>query len=312
MGTVTFTDVQRVSEGGRNRACLATLTMSSSYATGGDSLNAEYQLPFTDVENISFFELDSQSSHFFQFDEVSKKILAFQTNSAGGGNTGNASAGTPGGTISAPSLASTPIVVEGPTLRLYIFGASGAFQVGETVTGGTSGSTAVVDSVTADYLVVSGVAVNIFSATETITGSVTGVTATVLGSVCYAWDISGNSIVNQSIFTFRALGGSDFDLIQVSPFDIAYVDLFGSLSGNFVMHDYANEVVLGPTFSLSTLYNECLFVALASTTSVPVFAGDPLATHNHTVAVGGGSLTEVVNGTDLSSVSLRCKIWGRM
>lgn len=217
---------------------------------------------------------------------------------SGGGATSLDTAGTPAGTITAPSLASTPIVVEGPTLRLYIFNASGAFQVGETVTGGTSGSTAVVDSVTADYLVVSGVAVDIFTATETITGSITGVTATVLGSVCYAWDVSGNSIVNQSIFTFRALGGSDFDLIPVSPFDIAYVDLFGSLSGNFVMHDYANEVVLGPTFSLSTLYNECLFVALASTTSVPVFAGNQLAAHNHTVA--GGASLEVPNGTDLS------------
>jgi hypothetical protein len=65
------------------------------------------------------------------------------------------------------------------TLQMTITGASGTFTVGETITGGTSSSTAVVDShdTTNGYLYVYSESAA-FTATETLTGGTSSVTAT--------------------------------------------------------------------------------------------------------------------------------------
>lgn len=67
--------------------------------------------------------------------------------------------------------------IEGGVIRLPVSSVTGTFEAGETITGGTSGSTATVYQVEASYLLVTGASGD-FTDTETVTGGTSGATAT--------------------------------------------------------------------------------------------------------------------------------------
>src|SRR6267154_6052738 len=105
MGTATFTNVQRISVGG-SMACLATLTMSSSYATSGDSIDVS-PLPFQYVDTINFSNPIAASEYLLQYVPSTTKIKSYSltgTITGSGGNTSAVTAGTPAGTNSTSSV----------------------------------------------------------------------------------------------------------------------------------------------------------------------------------------------------------------
>ena len=65
------------------------------------------------------------------------------------------------------------------TVKLVCSGTSGAFTLGETVTGGTSTATGVVDRIVGDNVYVKDVATSKFQASEVITGGTSSATATI-------------------------------------------------------------------------------------------------------------------------------------
>lgn len=93
MGNVVFSNPEIVTGGGGNQGnqlCVATLTMSTSYATGGDSINLN-ELPFdTAISDIYF--TDNSSGILLVFDRTSQKILAYS--GSGGGTFAGAALGT--------------------------------------------------------------------------------------------------------------------------------------------------------------------------------------------------------------------------
>jgi len=70
-------------------------------------------------------------------------------------------------------------------LRTNGLPSSPAFQLGETITGGTSGATAVVYDTAAEYLLIKDSAVGTFTNSETITGGTSGATATLFSAGAY-------------------------------------------------------------------------------------------------------------------------------
>ena len=96
----------------------------------------------------------------------------------------------------------TDYVVDGASdvLKLLLSSVSGTYELGETVTGGTSGATGVIDSIdsTNNYLYVDTVS-GTFSATETITGGTSAATGTLdsfsdLTEVAFSFDVSDNAV----------------------------------------------------------------------------------------------------------------------
>lgn len=83
------------------------------------------------------------------------------------------------GTNTIASAVSNKINIQYITVKLVCSGTSGAFTLGETVTGSVSGSTGVVDRIVGDNVYVKDVAVSKFQASETITGGSSSATATI-------------------------------------------------------------------------------------------------------------------------------------
>lgn len=80
--------------------------------------------------------------------------------------------------------------VQGGVVSLPISGVSGTFEVGEAVTGGTSGATGTVFSVAGGELVISGPS-DAFDNAETVTGGTSGATATAGTQVVVAPGVTG-------------------------------------------------------------------------------------------------------------------------
>lgn len=100
MGLISLSNIEKVSVGGANQACLADLNMSSDYATGGDSFDAS-QLPFTYIDSINLPPTVGSGAYVLSFDPTAQKVLAYQIQAnITGGTIGKASAGTPSGGIS--------------------------------------------------------------------------------------------------------------------------------------------------------------------------------------------------------------------
>lgn len=101
--------------------------------------------------------------------------------------------------LKGPSSGTDYVLRGNPSLTvLELSSVSGTFQPNETVTGGTSGATAIVDSVTDDDLFVGSVA-GTFSVGETITGGTSGATGTLdvigdLSEVTFPMECTRNSI----------------------------------------------------------------------------------------------------------------------
>lgn len=302
MGTVTFSALQRVSTGGKNRACIATLTMSNNYSTGGDSLNAEYQLPFSDVENIDFFELDSDSSHFFQFDDTTKTVLCYQTNSSGIGNTGNTSAGTPAGNINAQNFSGNALAGHNHTFsgnalagHSHTFSGNAMGNHSHLLTWQEDAAIPVVANVGTIVIQKS-----ILNAVYATVGGITGPITIIPNSIALAsgqchFDSPGNTI------TFFA-----GDAITECKITGLYIGAQSASAG--VPAGSIDSVSAGtPSGTISTDSAG----TPSGTVDQAVFSGNAMGTHNHTY-LAGGALTEVANGTDISTVSVRCKVWGRM
>jgi len=105
----------------------------------------------------------------------------------------------------------------------------GPFQVGETVTGGTSGATAVVRQVEAAYLMVDSVT-DIFEDAETITGGTSGATA----------DLSDDPVCPQFEVDETVTGQTSAETAVVKEASPLRVD---TISGDFA----ADEEILGGT-----------------------------------------------------------------
>ena len=100
MGTLSLSNIEKVSVGGNNQCCLADLAMSNSYATGGDSFDAS-QLPFTYIDSINLPPVVGSGAYTLSFDPTAQKVLAYQIQaSITGGTVAPITAGTPSGGIS--------------------------------------------------------------------------------------------------------------------------------------------------------------------------------------------------------------------
>ena len=117
------------------------------------------------------------------------------------------------------------------TKTFTVTGASGTFTVGETITGGTSGSTATVDSYdTANGLVYIYSESGDFTASETITGGTSGVTATYSSSVnTRVYTPVSGSVTNWWSFVNET---DEWPLEIVGPDQYDLLDEDRSLTGN--------------------------------------------------------------------------------
>lgn len=119
--------------------------------------------------------------------------------------------------------------------RLYINGASGPFQLNETVTGLTSGATGIVIETGWNYLVLDTPSPTLFITTEVVTGSDTGETATVIGYTPATtqrpryWQIRPQVVSKQTDFTLEAVSMADtavFDIEDATENDHIRVGCF--------------------------------------------------------------------------------------
>lgn len=229
------------------------------------------------------------------------------------------SAGTPSGTVTAPSF--TGNLLSGhahnfqaavktqtvKTTRIYMTAATvvGAFQIGEVITGGTSGNTATTASVdtllgTARYLIVTGATGN-FTNGETITGGTSGATGILLRGLIANWDITpfllSNSIIDGCTTNNNAL------LVQ---FPSGAVPVTGTFRKTGQTLFPAVETFNADGFTSVTLSGTQQDVTSVSggtpsgTNSIPVFSGSLMSTHTHIFSGGSTGATEIPNGTDLS------------
>lgn len=224
---------------------------------------------------------------------------------SGGGFTGNASGGTPSGTITDTALNtlaahghnlqlnSVPVVLgAGASLRIYYTPGVGVFAPADAITGAPSGATGTITAVgTSDvgvymeYTVTAGT----FASGDTITSGVKSGTADSdpLNIFTYAptvamfqgvYDFNTNDpygmVVNKA-----TLATGNVRLLQTSG-EIESLLSDGITNLATVTLDIATTTTSGGTPS---------YVAVAG----PQFAGNLLVDHNHTVAAGGGSFVAV-------------------
>lgn len=120
----------------------------------------------------------------------------------------------------------------------------GPFQVGETVTGGTSGATATVASVNSGSLVVTPVNGKLFTAAETITGGTSGATAPVTLYVQRNRVYGINDTVVPTTDQFYATAGAMIG-VQTSVKVMDKVQIFAT-SGSFTQANVGLWVNLDP------------------------------------------------------------------
>ena len=149
-------------------------------------------------------------------------------------------------------------------LTAAVSSASGTFTVGETVTGGTSGSTAEVVEVVSATSVKFKYVSNDFTNTETITGGQSGVTATYATSgSTYTGDAVESSVVSNSYVTVTPTFASGQKKIRV------YHDNHG-------MHDSDNNVTISGAISE---VSSTTLTSSISTTDTSIVVADASAFH---------------------------------
>jgi len=120
MGNFTLSNFERVSVGGEYKAWMATHTMSSSYATGGDGFSGT-SYPFNYIKDILFPSVVASSDYTLKFDETAQKTLAYVVSGSGGaGTTDPASGGTPAGSINLNSITESPTVTGGAGTLAFV------------------------------------------------------------------------------------------------------------------------------------------------------------------------------------------------
>lgn len=142
MGNFTLANFEKVSVGGANTAWLADLTMSTSYATGGDSFVGA-SLPFTYIDSLFNPQVINAAGYALDFDQTTQKVLAYSVDAPGGagGSTGATSGGTPAGTNGTSAVTGTGTgtadaqVFTGARAGMApIFSGTGLTAVGQVIT----------------------------------------------------------------------------------------------------------------------------------------------------------------------------------
>jgi len=135
MGNFTLANFEKVSVGGANTAWLADLTMSASYATGGDSFVGS-SLPFTYIDSLFNPQVINAAGYALDFDQTTQKVLAYSVDAPGGagGTTGATSGGTPAGTNGTSAVTGTGTYVGAATGLSPVLSGTGLTAVGQVIT----------------------------------------------------------------------------------------------------------------------------------------------------------------------------------
>lgn len=207
MGNFTLTNFEKVSVGGANTAWLADLTMSSSYATGGDSFVGA-SLPFTYIDSLFNPQVINAAGYALDFDQTTQKVLAYSVDSGGGTpvGTNSASAVTIGGTALTSVIGPFDGTTAGTTTTII----SGGAVIAENALAG-----GVITDGTTETVILSNTALKATSGTIT---TVIGLAA-VITATGFAYQLSGVAAAQK--FSGSAGAGGAVALTEVS----AAVDL---------------------------------------------------------------------------------------
>jgi hypothetical protein len=178
--------VNNYENNGSERKNYCTITLSGSYSSANGEVITKGKLGLNQISKVEFVE---------GFPDY---MFGTQVASDGSAATLRVYA------VDVP-VSSTPALVYNDNvtqatpesnLALYINPLAGTFQVGETITGGTSTETAVIAAIDTDAAGNDRLLVNTASgpldAAETVTGGTSGATATTLDTLHVRWDLDGS------------------------------------------------------------------------------------------------------------------------
>lgn len=355
MPIITDKNQQLRTSDGSQWKMIGKLSFVGAYTTGGES----FPISEFGLSRLELFSVSGQEQGYgFEYDYVNQKLKVFTGSGSGAtspesagtptgtissitptGTIGNSSGGTPSGVVSVPTFTGDPLPTHShSTISVFLANVPitenrldyvlasvvGAFQVGETITGGTTGDTAVIAAINTGspnpnlgYFVVTGFTGNFLSG-ETVTGGTSGATATLIFDLIDAFDFSS---IFQSLSSVVTSVTTNIDLpltqgyLDVAIYPTGYrfnpVDRFIetphasgwlTLSAMGLSGAITNVSAGTPSGTNSApLFTGDLLAAhthsFAGDPATPIFIGDLMSTHFHTVSGTGG---EVLNGTDLS------------
>lgn len=240
--TIDQNNLKRVSEGNKWRI-LGDLSLDTSYPAGGYPI-IPAQVGLDQVQ--SFIVNDNQLGYMFDYESGFLKVYE------GSGGGGGIFTGVPMGNHSHPLQSVTEQLIASPNTFVLTTGATGFFVVGETITGASTGATAVVtdgnNNPTSDlgFTPVLGH----FSVTEVITGGTSGTTATVASGWFSVYTPSAPPVILEGCrgtgIAFGRPGVAGSNLIN----PMLTVE-FNTLVGNFQDFELATGGTSNSTMSIS-------------------------------------------------------------
>jgi len=271
---------------GSQSGAVGTVQLDASYPTGGYSLTPEmFQL-----SQVNSFLVTTDDASLLFYNYTTEKLMAFTAAGGAGGNTGATSGGTPAGTNGTSAVTGTgagdvvPLGTNGTSAvsgtGTFVGTSAGALDLATPAFSGTGFSTAGQDVTTTDNQTMG---LNECAGMWLIADGLAS-TAPVL--------IVSNTAVALAPAVFTVIGtapATDAGTYRVVK-NIIPTGSVTALSGTAAAQTFTGASSVVTVSSLS------------GTAAAQTFTGALLGTHVHTVAAGGGGLSEVSNGTDLSTV----------
>lgn len=249
--------------GGPNLEALVTAALDNSYPTGGYTIDP-IKVGLSKIK--AAYTIGNDQNYIYAYNAATGKLMLLTASGGAGGNTGNASGGTPAGTNGTSAVSGTgagtadaqvftgALPPASVNLAFPAFTGTGFTTAGQVVTT-TDNQTMGVDQCAGMWLIA-----------DALTS-----TAPVL------------------IVSNTAVTGAPAVLTVIGTAPATDAGTYRIVSG----------FAPGGTNAPSAV----TVSSLSGTAAAQVFTGTPLADHLHTIAAGGGGIAEVANATDVSAVT---------
>lgn len=269
------------------KACIVAL--DNNYPAGGYSFSASA----VGLTKINRFKTQDQSGFGFEYDYTNQKLKVY-----GAGSGGLNFVGAPMGNHShdLDNFTNSSVL---STIRMYLSAVVGAPAPGDTVTGAASLAAANVVAYVGDagYITVNGVVGGPFTTGENLTFAPSGATATLRGNLVDAWTFIPALEANDVIIACSNQSGDG--LIRAAAVFATTQDLS---TNQYRFYQALASLETNNADGWTTVYVEGTRTAVSAES-----AGTP----SGSITGGGGAVSEVTPGTDLSAVNnIECEIWG--